>query len=141
MSSYPELCANREGSHSNLLLRHPVTVALARKFPFYSRRLNILTVSNARFSKMPTDTDLPGLFPSYCSVVTIGKKYSHRVYRICVASAHPRGYSGDNKAQFEKPGHKTRSSHNAMWQRMQLLVFKASLEWLTDSSVNGTKKG
>jgi hypothetical protein len=33
------------------------------------------------------------------------------------------------------------SSHNAMWERNHLLLFKASLEWLTDSSVNGTKEG
>jgi hypothetical protein len=28
-----------------------------------------------------------------------------------------------------------------MWERNHLLLFKASLEWLTDSSVNGTKEG
>jgi pimeloyl-ACP methyl ester carboxylesterase len=33
------------------------------------------------------------------------------------------------------------SSHNAMWERNHLLLFKASLEWITDSSVNGMKEG
>jgi len=33
------------------------------------------------------------------------------------------------------------SSHNAMWERNHLLLFKASVEWLTDSSVNGMKEG
>lgn len=33
------------------------------------------------------------------------------------------------------------SSHNAMWERNHLLLFKASLEWLTQGSVNGMKDG
>ena len=33
------------------------------------------------------------------------------------------------------------SSHNALWERNHLLLFKASLEWLTRSSVNGAKDG
>jgi pimeloyl-ACP methyl ester carboxylesterase len=33
------------------------------------------------------------------------------------------------------------SSHNAMWERNHLLLFRASLEWLRDGSVNGTKTG
>jgi fermentation-respiration switch protein FrsA (DUF1100 family) len=33
------------------------------------------------------------------------------------------------------------SSHNAMWERNHLILFKASLEWLTQTSVNGTKEG
>ena len=33
------------------------------------------------------------------------------------------------------------SSHNAMWEKNHLLLFKASLEWLTDGSVNGAKEG
>ena len=33
------------------------------------------------------------------------------------------------------------SSHNAMWERNHLLLFKASLEWLKDGSVNGTSEG
>ena len=33
------------------------------------------------------------------------------------------------------------SSHNAMWEKNHLLLFKASLEWLQDGSVNGTKAG
>jgi pimeloyl-ACP methyl ester carboxylesterase len=33
------------------------------------------------------------------------------------------------------------SSHNAMWERNHLLLFKASLDWLVQGSVNGTKEG
>ena len=33
------------------------------------------------------------------------------------------------------------SSHNAMWEKNHLLLFKASLDWLTQTSVNGTSNG
>jgi pimeloyl-ACP methyl ester carboxylesterase len=33
------------------------------------------------------------------------------------------------------------SSHNAMWEKNRLLLFRASLEWLTQGSVNGAKEG
>jgi pimeloyl-ACP methyl ester carboxylesterase len=33
------------------------------------------------------------------------------------------------------------SSHNAMWEKNHLLLFRASLEWLTRGSVNGTEQG
>jgi pimeloyl-ACP methyl ester carboxylesterase len=33
------------------------------------------------------------------------------------------------------------SSHNAMWERHHLLLFRASLEWLTQTKVNGTDNG
>jgi pimeloyl-ACP methyl ester carboxylesterase len=33
------------------------------------------------------------------------------------------------------------SSHNAMWEKNHLLLFRASLEWLTRGSVNGTQQG
>ena len=33
------------------------------------------------------------------------------------------------------------SSHNAMWEQNHLLLFQASLEWLTDGKVNGTSEG
>jgi pimeloyl-ACP methyl ester carboxylesterase len=33
------------------------------------------------------------------------------------------------------------SSHNAMWEKNHALLFRASLEWLTQGSVNGTKEG
>ena len=33
------------------------------------------------------------------------------------------------------------SSHNAMWEKNHLLLFRASLEWLTLGSVNGMKEG
>jgi len=33
------------------------------------------------------------------------------------------------------------SSHNAMWEKNHLLLFKASLEWLTQGSVGGKQEG
>ena len=33
------------------------------------------------------------------------------------------------------------ASHNAMWERNHLLLFRASLEWLQQGSVNGMKTG
>jgi pimeloyl-ACP methyl ester carboxylesterase len=33
------------------------------------------------------------------------------------------------------------SSHNAMWEKNHLLLFQASLEWLTKSTVNGLQQG
>ncbi len=33
------------------------------------------------------------------------------------------------------------SSHNAMWEKNHLLMFQASLEWLTHGSVNGKPEG
>lgn len=33
------------------------------------------------------------------------------------------------------------SSHNAMWEKNHLLLFRASLEWLTNGTVNGAKDG
>jgi pimeloyl-ACP methyl ester carboxylesterase len=33
------------------------------------------------------------------------------------------------------------SSHNAMWERNHLLLFRASLEWLAQGTVNGMKSG
>jgi pimeloyl-ACP methyl ester carboxylesterase len=33
------------------------------------------------------------------------------------------------------------SSHNAMWERNHLVLFRASLDWLTQGAVDGTEKG
>jgi fermentation-respiration switch protein FrsA (DUF1100 family) len=33
------------------------------------------------------------------------------------------------------------SSHNAMWERNHLLMFEASLEWLSKGTVQGKKEG
>ena len=33
------------------------------------------------------------------------------------------------------------SSHNAMWEKNHLLLFRASLEWLTKESVEGKQEG
>ncbi len=45
----------------------------------------------------------------------------------------------------ERPGREShylaRSSHNAIWQTNHMMLFRASLEWLTRGSVNGTKEG
>jgi fermentation-respiration switch protein FrsA (DUF1100 family) len=33
------------------------------------------------------------------------------------------------------------SSHNAMWEKNRLLLFRASLDWLTGQTIAGTKDG
>jgi len=33
------------------------------------------------------------------------------------------------------------SSHNAMWEKNHLILFKASAEWLSSGTVNGAKQG
>ena len=33
------------------------------------------------------------------------------------------------------------SSHNAMWEKNHMLLFRASLEWLQSGTVNGMKTG
>jgi pimeloyl-ACP methyl ester carboxylesterase len=33
------------------------------------------------------------------------------------------------------------SSHNAMWEKNHMLMFRASLEWLTSTTVNGKPEG
>ena len=33
------------------------------------------------------------------------------------------------------------SSHNAMWEKNHLLLFKASLDWLKEGKVNGVSAG
>ena len=33
------------------------------------------------------------------------------------------------------------SSHNAMWEKNHMLLFRASLEWLQSGTVNGMKAG
>ena len=33
------------------------------------------------------------------------------------------------------------SSHNAMWEKNHILLFRASAEWLTKGSVNGMQEG
>jgi hypothetical protein len=33
------------------------------------------------------------------------------------------------------------SSHNAMWEKNHLLLFRASLEWLVKGTVNGMEQG
>ncbi len=33
------------------------------------------------------------------------------------------------------------SSHNALWENNRLLLFRASLEWLTQGSIDGQEQG
>ena len=33
------------------------------------------------------------------------------------------------------------SSHNAMWEKNHVILFRASLEWLSAGTVNGQKEG
>ena len=33
------------------------------------------------------------------------------------------------------------SSHNALWEKNRLLLFQASVEWLTKGTVNGSEQG
>jgi hypothetical protein len=33
------------------------------------------------------------------------------------------------------------SSHNAMWEKNHMMLFRASLEWLSAGTVNGQKEG
>jgi len=68
---------------------------------------------------------------------------------LLVAGAHDKHVSPDRVRElFADLGAKEKvfvdlacSSHNAMWERNHLLLFRASLEWLTAGTVNGSKSG
>jgi pimeloyl-ACP methyl ester carboxylesterase len=68
---------------------------------------------------------------------------------LVVAGIHDRQVSPDRgKDLYTDVGSKEKvfvdlgcSSHNAMWETNRLLLFKASLDWLVDGSVNGAKEG
>jgi pimeloyl-ACP methyl ester carboxylesterase len=68
---------------------------------------------------------------------------------LVVAGAHDKQVSPDRVRElYADLGAKEKvfvdlacSSHNAMWERNHLLLFKASLEWLTQGTVNGAKDG
>lgn len=68
---------------------------------------------------------------------------------LVVAGVHDKQVSPDRvKELYADAGSKEKvfvdlgcSSHNAMWETNHLLLFKASLEWLIDGSVNGAKEG
>jgi pimeloyl-ACP methyl ester carboxylesterase len=68
---------------------------------------------------------------------------------LLVAGAHDKQVSPDRVRElYADLGAKEKvfvdlacSSHNAMWERNHQLLFRASLEWLTQGSVNGSKTG
>jgi pimeloyl-ACP methyl ester carboxylesterase len=72
-----------------------------------------------------------------------------KVPALLVAGAHDKQVSPAGvKTLYEALGSDSRvfadlacSSHNALWERNHLLLFQASLEWLTKGTVNGTAKG
>ncbi len=68
---------------------------------------------------------------------------------LMVAGVHDKQVLPDRVRQlYEDIGSKDKvmidlacSSHNAMWERNHLLLFKASLDWLRDGTVNGMSQG
>jgi fermentation-respiration switch protein FrsA (DUF1100 family) len=68
---------------------------------------------------------------------------------LIVAGIHDRQVSPDRGRElYADLGSKEKifvdlgcSSHNAMWETNRLLLFKASLDWLVDGSVNGVEEG
>ena len=68
---------------------------------------------------------------------------------LMVAGVHDKQVPPDRVRQlYEDLGAKQKvfvdlacSSHNAMWEKNHLMLFKASLDWLTAGTVNGTKSG
>src|SRR6185295_8548704 len=68
---------------------------------------------------------------------------------LMVAGVHDKQVSPNNvRAYYEDLGATEKvfvdlacSSHNAMWEKNHLLLFRASLEWLNSTTVNGTKSG
>jgi len=68
---------------------------------------------------------------------------------LMVAGAHDKQVLPDRVRQlYDDIGSKEKvmidlacSSHNAMWERNHLHLFKASLDWLRDGKVNGASQG
>ena len=68
---------------------------------------------------------------------------------LVVAGVHDKQVTPDRaKLAFDDLGAKEKvfvdlgcSSHSAMWEKNHLLMFRASLEWLTKSTVNGQAQG
>jgi len=68
---------------------------------------------------------------------------------LLVAGVHDKQVSPENvRSLYADSGSREKvfvdlacSSHNAMWEANHLLLYKASLDWLVDGSVNGTKEG
>jgi pimeloyl-ACP methyl ester carboxylesterase len=72
-----------------------------------------------------------------------------KVPALLVAGAHDKQVQPASvKALYEALGSENKvfadlacSSHNALWEKNHLLLFQASLDWLTDTKVKGTAKG
>ena len=68
---------------------------------------------------------------------------------LMIAGAHDKQVPPDRvRAAYDDIGSSDKvlidlgcSSHNAMWETNHLLMFNASLEWLTEGSVGGTRNG
>jgi pimeloyl-ACP methyl ester carboxylesterase len=68
---------------------------------------------------------------------------------LMIAGAHDKQVTPDRvKVAFDDLGASDKvlidlgcASHNAMWERNHLILFNASLEWLTKGTVNGSKNG
>jgi pimeloyl-ACP methyl ester carboxylesterase len=68
---------------------------------------------------------------------------------LMIAGAHDKQVTPDRvKVAYDDLGASDKvlidlgcASHNAMWERNHLLMFNASLEWLTKGTVNGSKTG
>jgi len=59
---------------------------------------------------------------------------------VCPHKRYPLNLADD---EFLVPGQRLLrcASHNALWEKNHLLLFQASLEWLRDGAVNGSKSG
>ena len=72
-----------------------------------------------------------------------------RIPTLVVAGVHDKQVSPDRVRELHADLGSTEkvfvdlacSSHNAMWERNHLLLFRASREWLTQGTVNGMKTG
>lgn len=72
-----------------------------------------------------------------------------RVPTLLVAGAHDKQVAPDRVRDLHADLATTEkvfvdlacASHNAMWEKNRVLLFKASLDWLTQGSVNGSKEG
>jgi pimeloyl-ACP methyl ester carboxylesterase len=72
-----------------------------------------------------------------------------RIPTLMIAGAHDKQVPPDRvRAAYDDLGATDKvlidlgcSSHNAMWETNHLIMFNASIEWLKDGSVGGTRNG
>ena len=77
---------------------------------------------------------------------TVGKT---QIPTLMISGAHDKQVAPDRVRElYEDLGSRQKvfidlgcSSHNAMWERNHAVLFRASLEWLAQDSVNGTHEG